>query len=166
MGRHWDQRSPRSRGRREGRRRRRWRRGPRGWEPVHRWRSGRSGGAGRGAGHTGTGRLREGVKRQLGQTMYSEGRYGGWVELNKRSDQMSEWFSFSETPVIKPDYLMTSLTVSPLPHVLWAHLSDLLHPSHCCSLISCKRQFGCCCCYVVYFCCTTLIKRLKLLFKF
>lgn len=115
MGRHWDQRSPRSRGRREGRRRRRWRRGPRGWEPVHRWRSGRSGGAGRGAGHTGTGRLREGVKRQLGQTMYSEGRYGGWVELNKRSDQMSEWFSFSETPVIKPDYLMTSLTVPPLP---------------------------------------------------
>lgn len=113
MGRHWDQRSPRSRGRREGRRRRRRRRGPRGWEPVHRWRSGRSGGAGRGAGHTGTGRLREGVKRQLGQTMYSEGRYGGWVELNKRSDQMSEWFSFSETPVIKPDYLMTSLTVSP-----------------------------------------------------
>lgn len=114
MGRHWDQRSPRSRGRREGRRRRRRRRGPRGWEPVHRWRSGRSGGAGRGAGHTGTGRLREGVKRQLGQTMYSEGRYGGWVELNKRSDQMSEWFSFSETPVIKPDYLMASLTVSPL----------------------------------------------------
>lgn len=92
-------------------------------------------------------------------------RWMSWAQQTKRPDV---WMVFIFRDSSNKAWLSHDITdrFPPCPHVLWAHLSDLLHPSHCCSLISCKRQFGCCCCYVVYFCCTTLIKRLKLLFKF